>query len=85
MPVEAEKNTNVLYQIITSVIQTDEFKKRVTYGIKAEYTGDATEILKIRNISLHKSDVLHLIMLLSEYGVAREHLFDIVEDYVQEL
>lgn len=85
MPVDSEKYTEVTYQVIATVNQTRGYRKRIVFGIKAEYIGDLTEIVRIRDISVQKSDVLRLIILLNEYGVSKEHLRDVVEDYIQEL
>ena len=85
MPVENEKYTEVVYQLIVSVCQTHGCRKRVVYGIKADYLGETMETLKVRDISPHKSDVLRLILLLNECGAEKEHFLDVIEDYVQEL
>ena len=85
MPVETENYPVVTYQLIASVSRTQGSKKRVVYGIKAEYLDETTQTLKIRDISPQKSDVLRLILLLNECGVAKEHFMNVVEDYVQTL
>ena len=85
MPVETEKHTDAVYEVIASISRTQGCKKRVVYGIRAEYTGETTDILKVRDISVQKSDVLRLILLMNECGVEKEHFLDVVEDYVQEL
>jgi hypothetical protein len=85
MPVETENYSAVAYQLIASVCQTQGCRKRVVYGIKADYLDETTQTLKIKDISPHKSDVLRLILLLNECGAAKEHFRNIVEDFVQEL
>ena len=85
MPVDSERFTEVTYQTIATVNQTPGYRKRIVFGIKAEYVGDLTEIVRIRDISVQKSDVLRLVILLNECAVSKEHLLDVVRDYVQEL
>lgn len=85
MPVETENHQEILYQAISSVIQIHSGRKRVVFGIMAEFIGETTEMLRIRDISTNKNDVLRLILLLTEFCVSKEHFFDVVEDFVQEL
>ena len=90
MPVETEKYTDLIYEAIASVCQTHGCKKRIVYGIKADIVGadevgETTEIFKVKDISTDKNDVMRLIMLLNEYAVTKEHVMDVIEDFVQEL
>lgn len=85
MPVDTESQQKSFYKVLASSIHTHSCKKRVVFGIKAEFIDESSKIFRIRDISANIKEVLRLIMLLNEYSVSEQHFFDVVEDFVQEL
>lgn len=85
MPVEIENQQKGFYKVLASSIRTHGCRKRVVFGIKAEFIDESNKMLRIRDISTNINDVLRLILLLNECYVSKEHFFDVVEDYVQGL
>jgi hypothetical protein len=85
MPVETEKYVEVVFEVISSACRTHGCNKRLVYGIKAQFIGETTEVIRIKDISTDKNDVLRLIALLNEYGVSRDHFSNVVEDFSLEL
>lgn len=85
MPVDTESQPKSFYKVFASSIRTHSCKRRIVFGIKAKFIDESSKIFRIRDISVNIKEVLRLIMLLDEHSVSEEHLFDVVEDFVQEL
>lgn len=85
MPVESNRFNETSYQIIETASITQDYGSRIVYGLKAEFSGETADELTIGDISTNKDDIERLVTLLIECGVAREHLMDVIEDFVQEL
>lgn len=84
MPVETNKYL-ADYRIIESPCRTKGCEEWVVYGLRAEFAGETAEVFAVGDISAKKDDIGRLIILLNEYGVAKDHLIDVIEDFVQEL
>lgn len=83
MPVESGTCSSVIYEIIESIWPRPEGETATVYGLRAVYSGVLTETVTIGDISADRAAVEQLLARLDANEVSREHLIDIVEDFVQ--
>lgn len=72
-----------MYTIISTICWVEDFGNIQTYGIKYHSLNEDDEVCIIENISTDFNFISNLVDLLNTQEVSLIHLYDVIEDFLE--